>query len=451
MKKLFFVLLFLSCPVWALVAPRVYMVDPSCPKKAPFREGKWHNYEDREGGHYTPSSGKCISCDTTKALMLADAKDCDLCPNRTVESVDTIPGFISSNYCRLKKCPENKPFYEENWNWSGCKNCQDEPKHIKKEECEQCPNMRWIEGSGCAPDKADKMYYNGGILFPNGAKDYLVGGSPPFAIECDSEKWQLCEAVETSEKECSKCSYTYMKDGFCHMDGWKKINACPEGYIRNACGFCIPCDEVNGDKLLKEECEKCPYHVFNNGYCNRNGSPDPTLLLVAHEDGDNGRVRESYHSCDTDERISTTKEHCDKCPNRIYVKDFCILKECPAGKVMGVYYECTSCKTILYYRPITKKEECLKCSNLVFKDGQCLYKISQDPGRRLVYTFEDSRWLSTNKEGVTIGGWEDVWLWNQTDCNEPDNVKTTKEYCDACPNREYIDGKCILKNNLSRN
>ena len=275
MKKLLFALLLLSQPVWALVPPRKYMADSSCPQDAPFRECYWNNYKHRKGGYYKPS-GECISCDTTRALMLVDKKDCDLCPNRTMESVDTLPGLYTSNYCRLKECPPHKPFYEEHWNWSGCKNCKDEPKHIKKEECEQCPNMRWVEGAGCAPDKPGKMYYTGRLLTAAGVEHGMVGGSSPYSIECDSHEWQRCDAVKTSEQECQKCPYTYMKDGFCHMDGWEKINACPEGHTRNACGFCIPCSEINGDKLLKEECEKCPLHVFDNGFCNRTGSPDPT-------------------------------------------------------------------------------------------------------------------------------------------------------------------------------
>ena len=86
MKKLLFVLLFFSSPVWALVEPRLYMVDPSCPKNAPFKE--------------TGGFGNCISCDTTKALMMEDPKDCDMCPNRTVDKEDIFGGWIQTNYCR---------------------------------------------------------------------------------------------------------------------------------------------------------------------------------------------------------------------------------------------------------------------------------------------------------------------------------------------------------------
>ena len=261
MKKIFFILLLFSCPAWALVAPRLYMVDLSCPKNAPFRETQWHNYENKEGGYYTPV-GNCISCDTTKGLMMMDAKDCALCPNRTTESVDTIAGFITSNYCRLKKCPQDKPFYEEDWNWSGCKNCQDKPKHIKKEECEQCPNMRWVEGAGCAPEKNGRMYYNGTFLTAEGMKMHMDGGSAPFDIDCDSGTWKQCEAVKTSEQECKKCPFTYMKNGFCHMDGWKKINTCSDGYIRNMCGFCFPCDYNEEIRTTKEYCDACPNREY---------------------------------------------------------------------------------------------------------------------------------------------------------------------------------------------
>ena len=69
--------------------------------------------------------------------------------------------------------------------------------------------MRWVEGAGCAPDKSDRMYYNGTILTPDGHESPLLGGSPPFAIECDSREWQSCKAVNTSEQECQKCPYTY--------------------------------------------------------------------------------------------------------------------------------------------------------------------------------------------------------------------------------------------------
>ena len=264
MKKLFFLLLLFSCPVWALVEPHLYVMDPACPKNAPFKRGKWH--ESRGGEYYTPI-GNCISCDTIKALMLVDAKDCDLCPNRTVESVDTLPGFITSNYCRLKVCPPEKPFYEEDWNMSGCKNCQDKPRHIKKEECAQCPNMRWVADIGCVPDKPNMMYYSGEKLDVDGVEIHISVGSDLYIRACDPKEWQDCHALKTSEEECKKCPFTYMKKGFCYMNVGKRIKACPEGHVRNKCGFCISCDEIDRDPLSKEECEKCPNRKMRDHYC----------------------------------------------------------------------------------------------------------------------------------------------------------------------------------------
>ena len=202
----------------ALVAPEKYMADSSCPKNAPFKHAQWNNYEGRDGGYYTPY-GECISCHTTKAFMLVNAEECNLCPNRTVDNKDIFGGWISTDYCRLKECPPDKPFYEENWNWSGCKSCQDEPKHIKKDECAQCPNMRWVEGVGCAPDKSDRLYYDVTALSQNGVEDHLVGGSPPYVIRCEDirKRSEFEKAVKTSPEECAHCPNTDMKDGWCYF------------------------------------------------------------------------------------------------------------------------------------------------------------------------------------------------------------------------------------------
>ena len=213
-KALFTVTLFFSFSVSALMAPRFYVADSTCPKNAPFKEA---------GGF-----GDCISCGTTKALMMEDAKECDLCPNRTVKKEDSFGGWIQTNYCHLKKCPPNKPFYEENWNWSGCKSCQDEPKHIKKEECKQCPNMHWIEFKThegnikqgyCVPNKKNKIYHSMDFLTKEGYISGIDGGTAPFESDCDNphvKNWGAV-AVETSKEECAKCSNIYMKNGWCYF------------------------------------------------------------------------------------------------------------------------------------------------------------------------------------------------------------------------------------------
>ena len=219
MKNFFFlIVLFFNLSCQALVAPEHYMADPTCPQNAPFKRAQWHNYEGRDGGYYTPY-GECISCDTTKALMLTDSDECGLCANRTADTTDIFGGWITMHYCRLKECPPDKPFYEEKWNWSGCKSCLDEPSHIRKEECVQCPNMRWVKDLGCAPDKPNRIYYSGTALTADGREISLVGGSFPYILKCQDipKRLSVETAIKTSAEECAKCSNTYMKDGWCHL------------------------------------------------------------------------------------------------------------------------------------------------------------------------------------------------------------------------------------------
>ena len=217
MKKLLMVFLLMSSlPSVALVAPRKYIADSSCPKEAPFKEMGW-NFDEDDGEKYLETHGDCISCNTTRALMLENPKDCDLCPNRTVNEVGELGGWIQTNYCRLKKCPPDKPFYEEKWNWSGCKSCEDKPTLITKEECDQCPNMRWVVGSNfCAPNLSDRVYHGSRWeIITNGKKstERLTGGMVPFSTKCTELTPDY--GIGVSAKECSYCSNTYMKDGFC--------------------------------------------------------------------------------------------------------------------------------------------------------------------------------------------------------------------------------------------
>lgn len=209
MKKILFCLVaFFMVSAQALVAPEMYMVDSTCPKDSPFKRAVWHNYQGREGGYYTPL-GECISCDSTKAFMLINPDDCDICPNRTTQGIDDI---LSKRQCRLKQCPKEKPFYEEKWNWSGCKSCEDNPTHITKKECNQCPNMRWVDGLElCAPDKKGILYYSGESL----GRGHLIGGMLPYTYSCGEDRGE--KALRTGKLECARCPQTEFKDNWCYL------------------------------------------------------------------------------------------------------------------------------------------------------------------------------------------------------------------------------------------
>ncbi|MBQ4471987.1 MAG: hypothetical protein II942_01910 [Alphaproteobacteria bacterium] len=207
MKKVFFTLVLLSSfPCLSMVAPEEYMVDPSCPKNAPFKYASWNDYEDGDDDGYYAPQGKCISCNSPQGLMLINEADCKLCPNR----------IMDNGYCRLKKCPTDKPFYEEKWNWSGCKSCADQPTNITKEECAKCPSMRWLSDvKKCAPNEANFIYYDGEECSETGQRFHLLGGMSPYRFSCQNFTSDFARGIVVSAEECAKCPNTYMKNGCC--------------------------------------------------------------------------------------------------------------------------------------------------------------------------------------------------------------------------------------------
>lgn len=292
-RVLFALALLCASSALALVAPEEYSIDPTCPQNAPF----------------SSINRRCVSCDTPRALMLEDPKDCAVCRNRTVDNVDSFGGWITSHYCRLKKCPKDKPFYEEKWNSSGCKSCEDEPTFITKEQCDKCQNMRWVKDANyCAPNLQDRVYHqNGNVkIWRNGEVMYSVpmdGGMAPWSTSCTDLTPSYGMAV--SPNECARCQNTYMKDGFC--------------FGRLDC--------ANEPKwVTKEDCTKCPNMrwVDNTAfkmpsYC----APDlPDSIYFAGE----GWIKCSNIYPDL-HGLLINAEECARCPNT-YMKDgFCFGKK----------------------------------------------------------------------------------------------------------------------------
>ena len=212
------VLLFFSLPVFSATGPSVtYAFEAKCPADKPFvKSGEVQvgrcSKDVKTGKEECEVQFNCVSCNSLKALlMLGNSEDCSKCPNRMLDE--------SGKYCRLKECPSDKPFYEKA---SGCKSCADSPKFIKKEECEQCPGVRWVEvpdfgtvgiDSYCAPDLPDRVYH-GFNRVQMTEKGILV--SPLYYR--DPYFFTLCselDGIAVSAEECAHCPNAYMKDGFC--------------------------------------------------------------------------------------------------------------------------------------------------------------------------------------------------------------------------------------------
>lgn len=112
---------------------------------------------------------------------------------------------------------------------------------------------------------------------------------------------------------------------------------------------------------------------------------------------------------------------------------------CPADTPMrktwyfpqgGYNYECVSCDSRYLNIP---KEECDKCvEKRVFENGYCFFKKSLHKAFPL---------FDIGYE-ITDGG---GWVASVVGCGAIKPVFTSRSNCEECPNREYVDGKCVLK------
>jgi len=138
------------------------------------------------------------------------------------------------------------------------------------------------------------------------------------------------------------------------------------------CSFPESCDVYRDVRTTKENCDKCPNREYKDGKC----------VLVSC---DAGKIKTGAGclSCDDvwwrhwskGDEYYPTKDDCDKCPNRFWDEKYheCRLIECPDG-----YFKegegCSSCDQRRRRHAITTAEECAKCPNRTYIDGECFIK-----------------------------------------------------------------------------
>ena len=211
MKKLFFLLLCFSFPVWAIECPtdRPMEKDNEC---YPCIESE--NLFSKEECDKCPEfrkfeNGSCIftrspyldkpllhlmsiisseersheevyfeSCDYLKPV-LTTAENCSFCSNRKYED----------GWCILKECPENYL-----WSKGGCYECSDVYSiTTSKENCDTCSN---------------RIYENGKCILKKCPKDYPIRRDGT-CFSCDSPYLE-----HVSESECSLCrDFEYVRGG----------------------------------------------------------------------------------------------------------------------------------------------------------------------------------------------------------------------------------------------
>ena len=172
--------------------------------------------------------------------------------------------------------------------------------------------------------------------------------------------------------------------------------------------------------VMAEECPPDKPLITEKNICQKAEKDENGNLTVKCE------LQEICHSCDELFDLGTTEENCNLCSNRYFVHvgmesnafilgNYCTLKECPKG-----YFKASSgCRPCNDEEEDIRalesfKEECEKCPERIFGMGLCVLK---------------------NKP------------FSEQFCNDKRSwyYEVTKEMCDKCPNREYKDGHCNLK------
>lgn len=132
------------------------------------------------------------------------------------------------------------------------------------------------------------------------------------------------------------------------------------------------------------------------------------------------------------------------CDNRDIVYSYGTLysvKKCPSDFPLRVawdafreaWYGCESCQAVQWLK--IKEADCRLCGDwrtMKELDGAryCVLNKSLDPDRPLVEN-DDKLYYAHNTRLFS--------------CTEAKDIHTTKENCDLCPNRKYVDGFCRLK------
>lgn len=320
----------------------------------------------------------------------------------------------TDHFMYSSKCPKEKPF---EGSWSGiCVGCDSlsvlEVAYEHEADFDICPNREtdhWISYLKTCPKDAPLRDIQGNC------------------ISCNEIK----QGVSVKNKEnCKVCPGAKYNDGICTM------HDCPPERPMRLGSECLSCNSAELN-ISEKECAKCSKNrKILHGICGFKDSISADMPLISYEGITmaDGPQLAKFYACDTPMNVLTTKEHCEKCPNRTYVDNLCILKTtCPKNtfRRLGRTTECIDCDFLGGL--ITFKEDCNACPNRRFKDGRCILK-NCPKGTKRFGDFEcsacDSSLYKHGECSVSGGG-----------CmiTEP----KTKQECMECPNHSWMNGQCI--------
>ena len=151
--------------------------------------------------------------------------------------------------------------------------------------------------------------------------------------------------------------------------------------------------------------------------------------------------------CDFPYWLGVDKKECDKCPNRISINDpayetsICDLKECPKDRPLKEKHECLSCDLLGMVLSVNQ-EMCEKCPDTYeWYHERCVPILANAE-------FGDNPLIDLEYSVMLDESLFDQYVTH--DCNVSDPIFTTQKNCSQCPNREYKNGRCVLRQDIKQ-
>ncbi len=216
------------------------------------------------------------------------------------------------------------------------------------------------------------------------------------------------------------------------VDGYSRLKQCPQNFVRDMYGNCIPCDWIYFVPVTQEaDCQVCPnrevgykwtHDVQEVFRCQWKTCPEDRPVLAGG----------TCFACDADVFSDNPKEACEKCPDRMFL---------PKG-----YTIFQNDETRVY----AGKDICIQNVEDGLVDLTRQIVVENIDGRLRAIGVDDDLSMMLAKslpefdESEWQGRYEDKFRYLIHEADTDADVVTLPEICSKWPNREFKDGYCIL-------
>jgi len=222
--------------------------------------------------------------------------------------------------------------------------------------------------------------------------------------------------------------------------------SCPKEKPFGYYGDCVGCDDYRFLDI-KEGHEKDFEICSNRETINEGELPARSILKKCPVEAPMRNHIGSCVSCDYSHFLWATKEECQKCPNRVssvdevWSENYCELKECPSDAPLKDNHECLSCDSKGLILSVDQ-EMCQRCSETYeWYRGKCVPVVAAK-------VFDDDTLIDLEYWVMLDESHFDMYITH--DCHVTDAILTTKRNCQQCPNREYKNGRCVLRQDIEQ-